>query len=373
MKNLLITTAIIAGIGFGVQAGDPNHTLEQITEIVAGHYLEEIENLQESHANNVAWLEQTWIDELNYFSQDSGTGVEVTNVSGLVGSIVDHANQNHEDSFNYLHGKITTLEAENADLQAENDVIQEWANYEITVREAQLAEVDAAWHEAYTTLEADAISEDNPLTVTVDGNEFSWTSIENAQNELYDIIFDSLYTVSDEEFAEMQVLIHSALAEYDNGFANYAPPLPIYVAEGVVDRIHAIVAEYEAQLADLTAERNSWMDLAEQSQNAHAEAVIAIQWAIHDLFVETDAAIIPPPPPSTEFTIDWFETFYTRLVEDHNEELAAANAARNAAQAEAQEASNRANSNAANVAAWYEEAMRLQAEVDRLQEELDNQ
>ena len=47
MKKLLATTALVVGIGFSAQASDPNDTLAQITEIVAAHYIEANEALQE--------------------------------------------------------------------------------------------------------------------------------------------------------------------------------------------------------------------------------------------------------------------------------------------------------------------------------------
>ena len=331
MKNLLVTTAIVVGIGFGAQASDPSATLDQIAELVASHLQEENTELETRNAeleDRIAELErQTDTGYIEYleianeryltrleniaeaanqygtreFTPSSDAWVLVANVfqSGWdqgQNAIAVEIEEDWADEFASIQTILNHREALIDDLQAENEVIQEWANYEITVRDAQIAALEADLSTAITQVEVlhiDVISETNPLTVTVDGNNFSWTSIENAQDELYDIIFDSLYTVSDEEFAEMQVLIHSALAEYDNGFDNYAPPLPIYVAEGVVNRIHAIVANLRNQV--------------------------------------------------------------------------------NSANSAAQEASNRANSNAENVAAWYNEAQRLEGVIAELEAQLEAQ
>ena len=190
MKKLLATTALVVGIGLSAQASDPNATLEQITEIVAGHYLEEIENLQESHANRVENIYQNWTSTLNYFSQDSGTGVEVTNISGLVDSIVNHVTLNYEP-------RIVELEAENADLNEIANILDVELNEAQgiiaaleTINTEQRNQIDAVW---------DAMNYfGSPDRASIYPD--TWAAVENAFNWGKQIVEDQVA----HEWAEIQ-------------------------------------------------------------------------------------------------------------------------------------------------------------------------
>ena len=267
MKKLLVTTALVVGIGFGAQASDPNDTLTQITEIVAAHYLEEIENLNASHAQHVESINQNWIDNLNYWSFDGGNGTQVNSISELVynsiypqfqnaldnaGAIIADLEVHLSEAYSEiadLNEVANNLDQLTVDLQAESEAVQAWAEYEITVRETQIVELEeevTATHQKYI-----------------------------------------------DEINAMQHILDDGFQELFGQQWSMEPHVPEWIGEVLIYQLTDIVNSYNAQI--------------------------------------------------------------------------------NEANRAAQEASNRANSNAANVAAWYEEAQRLQAEVDRLQEELDNQ
>ena len=254
-----------------------------------------------------------------------------------------------QETIDALYAAYNEQQYQNYELQHEL-AVQQAINAELEYQvvtltdELNIAQAEATFHEAILNdVETAYIELENDLAIS----EAQRAADQEANAELINLI-QADYEAQIEE-----------LLEWQND------------AQWALDAHQAIRDEQEVQIADLTAQFN------ELDQLLHAQAQ-----DLYDILSDAFGGPIPPPGPALaiEYTTNWIANMIDLIVENHNEtlgehqrDLIVAQNQVAAANSAAQEASARANSNAANVAAWYEEAQRLQAEVDRLQEELDNQ
>ena len=350
MKKLLATTALVVGIGFGAQASDPNATLEQITEIVAAHYLEEIESLQPS----LILLDeyQVRLDEViaafNHIDQalpDFNTSINSTDdvsIDNIINDISNAGNglrihyedqianleaqlvyeEEHwlgqldivygvvDDAFanlNEAHDRIAELEAEVQALE-ENDIIQEWYLDQI----AQLQSVAEDQYENILHLQEEIVvwqvATEEARALLAEQTAYFEETLHRQNNDIIEL---QNIIVNEEAIRNDIVTAYQAIEEELRTELEWA-------AYDIETR--------DAQIVELT---NALIELQQWQNDA--------QWALNDHQIIRD---------QQEVQIEHLE-----------EQLAAA-------QADAQEASNRANVNAQNATAWYEEAQRLQALLD---------
>ena len=325
MKKLLATTALVVGIGFSAQASDPNATLDQIAEIVAAHYVEEnaaleAENtaLETAHQNisdlaNELEARLAEAEGFESFTTDNPiTGSTITVTSDNVESFIHHLSERIEwhieryeelegwyDASNdeirrwwdetqvqeitiiYLQEQIAeleelanNLEQQAADYQAESEIIQEWANYEITVREAQIAELEEEVTAIQTELNSIEVFE--PFTFT---DAWSGWTVEVTTDNYQEVLeeynvrtVDSLIAQyeAQNELVATQADLNTAQTELNNAYETVAE-----VEAWAVDT----VGQLEAQLAEANAATAAAQAEAQEASNrANVNAQNATAW-----------------------------------------------------------------------------------------------